>query len=667
MAKSTRSVSARALALAATVATAGVHMAGAAEAFHDVGNIAAMGDSAPRPNVVVVLIDDMGYADVGWHDQTMHTPEMESLAQTGVLLEQFYVQSTCTPSRSMLMTGRYNIRNGMQDSVVHSTEPRGVPLDEKFLSTKLQTAGYTTVAIGKWHLGMHQEAYLPLQRGFDYHYGIYTGGGSHTGHFSVSQTFTVRNEMEEVIWQGYNLWENGVVSEDNYGSTHSTHLYSGKAVEYLAKLDEEDDDKPFFMYVAYQAVHDPIEVGDEKYIMQTNCGNMSATNPDPDVNMANRKILCGMVAEIDDGVKSIRLQLEKLNEWDDTVLLVFSDNGGIVIHGSINRPLRGEKADYWEGGVRVPAFMAGGFIARAFERNGVTPYTSMQMTHITDIHASLLSVAGYSASSDDKDLDGIDHWSTWITHGTDAPRNEMLINLNSDLFAGSGAVRVGDYKLIVNPEPSESTIYAKVRKALAAQKGTVSKTDLSDILTKVHSDTIAKTKVYLFNVIKNPFERTDKECDDVEECHSLYLLDDFEDVRTSLEKKWAEYQQEMIPSNFKWEDDGPLADPSLFDGVWSAWRDGDNTPKAHYYGLSRLDEDTEASSSADAGPSSPAMSFASVFGSSSGAAGGSSSAAASSGSGALALFGTATALVVGAVGAVSYKLGQRAAFRQIDL
>mgnify|MGYP002047167112 CR=1 FL=1 len=79
--------------------------------------------------------------------------------------------------------------------------------------------------------------------------------------------------------------------------------------------------------------------------MQTNCANMSSTNEDPDVNMANRKILCGMVAEIDDGVKSIRLQLEKLEEWDQTLLLVMSDNGGIVIHGSINRPLRGEKAD----------------------------------------------------------------------------------------------------------------------------------------------------------------------------------------------------------------------------------------------------------------------------------------------------------------------------------
>ena len=248
----------RALALAALAGGAdGMRDASASEA---VGLAEALAGTIPRPNIVLVLVDDMGYSDVGWHDETMHTPEMESLAQTGILFEQFYTQSTCTPSRSMLMTGRYNIRNGMQDSVVHSTEPRGVPLDEKFLSTKLQSAGYSTVAIGKWHLGMHQEAYLPLQRGFDYHYGIYTGGGSHTGHFSVSQTFTVRNEMEEVIWQGYNLWENGEVSEDNYGSTHSTHLYSGKAVEYMAKLDAEDDDKPFFVYLAYQAVHDPIEV-----------------------------------------------------------------------------------------------------------------------------------------------------------------------------------------------------------------------------------------------------------------------------------------------------------------------------------------------------------------------------------------------------------------------
>ena len=245
-----------------------------------------------------------------------------------------------------------------------------------------------------------------------------------------------------------------------------------------------------------------------------------------------------MVAEIDDGVKSIRLQLEKLEEWDQTLLLVMSDNGGIVIHGSINRPLRGEKADYWEGGVRVPGFAAGGYLAKALQRNGQTPYTSMQMLHITDIHSTLISVAGYHAGehSEDKPLDGVDHWATWVTHDTVAPRDEMLINLNSDLFAGSGAVRVGDYKLIVNPEPVESTIYAKVRKALAAEKGTVTMDGLTSIMKKVHADTIVKTKVYLFNVIKNPFERTDKECDDVEECHSLYLLDDFAETREKLEE-----------------------------------------------------------------------------------------------------------------------------------
>ena len=399
--------------------------------------------------------------------------------------------------------------------------------------------------------------------------------------------------------------------------------------------------------------------------MQTNCANMSSTNEDPDVNMANRKILCGMVAEIDDGVKSIRLQLEKLEEWDQTLLLVMSDNGGIVIHGSINRPLRGEKADYWEGGVRVPGFAAGGYLAKALQRNGQTPYTSMQMLHITDIHSTLISVAGYHAAehSEDKPLDGVDHWATWVTHDTVAPRDEMLINLNSDLFAGSGAVRVGDYKLIVNPEPVESTIYAKVRKALAAEKGTVTMDGLTSIMKKVHADTIVKTKVYLFNVLKNPFERTDKECDDVEECHSLYLLDDFAETREKLEKKWAEYQQEMVPSNFKWEDDGPLADPSLFDGVWSAWRDGDNTPKAHYYGLSRLDETTgAASSSTDASSTDTAMLFSSARGSvAASLTPPGESASAATFSGALA------AVVVVAVGAVAFKLGERRGYRRIVL
>ena len=328
---------------------------------------------APRPNMLLTVVDDWGSGDVSYNDAALHTPELQRMSEHGFVLDNFYAAPTCTPSRAMLMTGRYNIRNGMQDSVIHSTEPRGVPLDERFLSQKLSDAGYRTAAIGKWHLGMHRDAYTPLKRGFDLFYGILTGGGSHTGHFSVSQPFTVRGQSETTIWQGYNLWENGQVSPDNYGTTHSTHLYTAKAKEYIEAFESEDfsldaffavpevvdakkgdakkgddkkgDDKkdakkddakkggahrrlaasgkaPWFVYLSYQAVHDPVTVGDDRYVSETACANVTKASPasrhDTAISTTNRPTLCGMIAEIDDGLKTLRLSLENAQAWAQT-------------------------------------------------------------------------------------------------------------------------------------------------------------------------------------------------------------------------------------------------------------------------------------------------------------------------------------------------------------
>lgn len=614
--------------------------------------------SQTMPNIVTVMIDDLGWNDVGFHDDNFATPTMDALAQTGVTLEKFYTAPTCTPSRSQFMTGRYNIRNGMQDSVLHSTEPRGVPLTEKFLSTKLQDSGYKTVAIGKWHMGMHQSSYLPLSRGFDYHYGIYTGGGSHTGHFSVSQSFTVRHQSDANVWQGYNLWENGTPSADNFGQTHSTHLYSAKAVEYVQKLEDEEDDTPFFLYLAYQAVHDPIQVGDEKYVTETSCSAITAPagkkGDASGIDWDNRQILCGMVAEIDDGIKTLVMSLKELDEWENTFMLVFSDNGGVGAHGSKNLPLRGEKADYWEGGVRVPAIVTGGYTETSLAAKGVSAYDNQDLVHISDLHTTILRVAGYTAGTSDsqKPLDGINQFDAWVeggsdADGVDAPRDEMLVNINSALFGGSGALVVGDYKLIVNPEPAESKIYAKTRKALVAKQGILDQDDFQKILTIVHADVLGSATKYLFNIKQNQFEAEEDGCSDAEACSNLYDNAEFADVRQQLEQVWAKFQLESAPTTFMWADDGPLADPDLFGGMWDAWRDGDNTPKAQYFGLSVLDSDKFAGVSDMLHKGSAS------------ATGLASSLTATGSSGSFGMMAVALTVFGGVVGMVSYRAGKR--------
>lgn len=205
-----------------------------------------------RPNVLVVIVDDLGWKDVGFHEPSFSTPHLDAMVAEGVELSTFYTAPTCTPSRAQLMTGRYSYRIGMQDSVLHTTEPRGVPLSETFVGEKLQAAGYTTAAVGKWHLGMHMPQYLPRERGFDDFYGILTGGGGHYSHMSVSQEFSPRGGAGRArTFNGPNIVEGDELSEESLDTRiHSTEMYTKKAAEYVEAMTAKGD--PWFLYLSYQ-------------------------------------------------------------------------------------------------------------------------------------------------------------------------------------------------------------------------------------------------------------------------------------------------------------------------------------------------------------------------------------------------------------------------------
>lgn len=184
---------------------------------------------------------------------------------------------------------------------------------------------------------------------------------------------------------------------------------------------------------------------------------------------------------MDNGLGALRSLLEQLEEWDNTVVVFFSDNGGLPSHGSINHPFRGSKGDYWEGGVHVPAFFSGGFVTTALERNNVEPYRYGHLAHVTDIHATVLGLAGFSEDSGGNSLDGVDLWES-LVQTKSAVRDSVVINLNSPNFAKSGAVRWGKYKLIRNPEPMESVIYSKVHAKLIDEG-----LEISEVRMDVHS------------------------------------------------------------------------------------------------------------------------------------------------------------------------------------
>src|SRR5947207_12709978 len=188
-----------------------------------------------KPNILFLLIDDLGYTDVGFNGGDIKTPNIDKLAQSGAKLSAFYVQPVCSPTRAALMTGRYPMRHGLQVGVVRPWAQYGLPLEERTLAQALKEAGYETAICGKWHLGHFQRAYLPTQRGFDHQYGHYNGAIDYFTHLREG---------------GFDWHRDDRINRDE---GYSTHLIAREAV----RLIQEQGKKPLFLYVPFNAPHAP--------------------------------------------------------------------------------------------------------------------------------------------------------------------------------------------------------------------------------------------------------------------------------------------------------------------------------------------------------------------------------------------------------------------------
>jgi arylsulfatase A-like enzyme len=360
--------------------------------------------AAPRPHVVFLLADDLGSLDVGWRGGEIQTPHLDKLARAGASLEQFYVQPVCSPTRAALLTGRYPMRLGLQVGVVRPWAKYGMPLDERTLPQALREAGYETAIVGKWHLGSFDAAYLPTRRGFDHQFGHYFGAIDYFTHVRDGKHDWYRDDKES--------------RDEGY----LTHLIAREAVRLIR---ERDKSKPLFLYVAFNAVHAPHQVP-EAY------KKPYAHLKEP------RRTYAGMVAAMDEAVGQITAAIDDAGMRTNTLFIFSSDNGGprpgIV---TSNGPLRAGKATLYEGGVRVAAF--------ATWDDRIKPGSKVNAAlHITDWYPTLLKLAG--ASLDQKlPIDGRDAWPA-ITAGAPSPHDEILLNSAPN----RGALRVGDWKLVVN-------------------------------------------------------------------------------------------------------------------------------------------------------------------------------------------------------------------------
>ena len=371
---------------------------------------------AEKPNIVHIVADDLGWKDVGFNGCTdIKTPNLDKLAAQGVKLTQFYVQPMCTPTRAALMTGRYPFRYGLQTAVIPSVSTYGLDSTEWLLPQCLKEAGYQTAIIGKWHLGHADQKFWPRQRGFDYQYGAMIGELDYFTH----------EEHHTLDWYR----DNKPVREKGY----TTQLIGNDAVTYI---NEQDRNKPFYLYLAFNAPHTPYQAPKE-YIDRY-----------PNIADPTRRTYAGMVTCLDDEIGHVVAALDKKGLRDHTLILFHSDNGGTknaMFAGVMadmskvkipcdNGPYRDGKGSLFEGATRVCALVNWPGHIKAQTVDGVV--------HAVDVYPTLAALAGASTAKC-KPLDGLNVWDT-IASGKSSPRSEFVYNIEPF----RGALRQGDLKLI---------------------------------------------------------------------------------------------------------------------------------------------------------------------------------------------------------------------------
>ncbi len=299
----------------------------------------AVEKAADKPNIVVIVADDLGFNDVGYHNPQIKTPRIDRLVKTGIDLDVHYVQPQCTPTRVAILTGRYPSRFGSH--CTQASNSKALPDPTATMASLLRAAGYDTALIGKWHLGSKPE-WGPNHFGFNYSYGCLAGA---TGIYDHRYRLT-RPEFTQT-------WHRNEQFVDEQG--HVTDLTAREAVAWIEKKRQG----PFFLYLPFQAVHVPL-VEPENWLKMNE-----------HIEHKDRRLFAAAVTHLDSAIGQVVDALERTGQRDNTLIVFMSDNGGLwnhrgdtypppdpkLVNFSSNEPLRGHKSQTYEGGIRVPAFV----------------------------------------------------------------------------------------------------------------------------------------------------------------------------------------------------------------------------------------------------------------------------------------------------------------------
>lgn len=342
---------------------------------------------AKKPNVVIFLADDLGWADVGFHGSEIQTPNIDRLAAQGTQLNRFYSCPLCSPTRAALHTGKHPIRLGLGYTVIRPWAPFGLPAEESTIANVFHDAGYETAMAGKWHLGHFEGRYFPGKRGYDHSY----------GHFNGAIDYYTHEREGGIDWH-----RNGkALREEGY----STDLIANEAARHIRQRNKS---KPLFLYVPFNAPHSPLQAPKE------------ALDRYASIKDEKRRTFAAMTDRMDAGVGAVLKALDDQGIAGDTLVLFFSDNGGPTGLGARNTPLRGAKGSTWEGGTRVPAVVR-------FPGRIAAGAKSEQVMTVMDVLPTVAESAGIEFK---RVMDGRSQWDTLRT-GKTVPREDLFFSIES--------------------------------------------------------------------------------------------------------------------------------------------------------------------------------------------------------------------------------------------
>ncbi|MFN3168954.1 MAG: sulfatase [Phycisphaeraceae bacterium] len=369
--------------------------------------------AAPRPNIVLIMADDLGYGDLSCYGSDfIKTPNIDALAKAGIRFTDYHSNgAVCSPTRASLMTGRYPQRTGVEGVITaHHHRAVGLPLDEVTIAEVLKDAGYATAIFGKWHLGYDVEKFGPLKQGFDTFEGFVSGNVDY---------------FNKIDQQGYKDWWIG--EELKHVDGYVTDLINDRGVAWIARQSKENKGQPFFLYLAHGAPHYPLQGPDDEGFREV---GKRVRQPEVDAKLKYKQ----MIESMDAGIGRVVAELEKRGLRENTLIIFCSDNGQAGRGPGSAGALRGSKGTVYEGGHRVPMVMSGAGIEQAGE---VSDTLMVGM----DLMPTLASFVGAELPKG-LELDGVSLMSP-----TPWPGRELHW-----VHGDASAFRQGHWKLVMNGE-----------------------------------------------------------------------------------------------------------------------------------------------------------------------------------------------------------------------